>query len=809
MIQIAVYGKGGIGKSTISANLSAALASSKKTVLQIGCDPKHDSTRLLLEGEVIPTVLDYIRETPQEAQELNSLVFKGYMGVACVETGGPKPGVGCAGRGILSSFETLKRLNLKASSFDVVLYDVLGDVVCGGFAVPLRKEYADAVFLVTSGEYMALYAANNILRGIKNFEDTVPRVAGIIFNGRGGTFEEERVFTFSRAVGLPVLVSLARDEIFAEAEKVGKTLAEAFPTSVPAGIFRKLAEYIEILDKDRSRLFPANPLEDLELEALILKKQKTENVNLSHSFLLTLDKKSATEPETFNPEKNLNSENLQKRSVSTQNISYPNCSIQDDSIQDDSIQDDSIQDDSIQDDSIQNDSTQNDSTQKVIPSRPPLYGCAFSGAVSATFQVTDAATVLHGPRSCTHITADALVSSFLSGRDTSEISSLEKQPFCLLSTDLEEGDIIFGGLEKLEKKIEEALQGGWKTVFVVNTCPGGIIGDDVRIAVSRIQPRFPEARIIHVPVEGTFTGDFSTGLFEGYKKVAELVDPSVRPEKGLVNVIGEGNFSLKEEEKFLAIEKLLNELGCRVNCRFLKGANTHSLRDLKKAEINLLACDDPETRSLQEYLSKHFELEFFELPFPVGFKESSIWIKTLAKRLFLEKDLCPFLQEQKETYINEIRKYVPSLAGKRVLLVNYSENIGWVIDTIQDLGMKILKIGVPESCTGKKAPAFLQNEESSAEGDFPVEGDFPAKRDFLVEGDYTEEKRIKDTTVLKPDLVLSTYVPSVPEEGVHYDTIPFSPKVGFLSGLELAKRWSALLRLPVTEGWKADGGEEN
>ena len=242
--------------------------------MQIGCDPKHDSTRLLLGGAVIPTVLDYMHETPQETQHLEALVFEGYGGTACVEVGGPKPGIGCAGRGILSSFEALKRLGLRASSFDVVLYDVLGDVVCGGFAVPLRKEYADAVFLVTSGEYMALYAANNILRGIRNFENAAPRVAGIIFNRRGLFAEEERVFTFARAVGLPVLVSLPRDEVFSRAERAGKTLAEAFPFSTPASIFRELAKYIETLEKDRSLLHPANPLDDLELEALVLGRRE-------------------------------------------------------------------------------------------------------------------------------------------------------------------------------------------------------------------------------------------------------------------------------------------------------------------------------------------------------------------------------------------------------------------------------------------------------------------------------------------------------------------------------------------------------
>jgi len=755
MIQIALYGKGGIGKSTVSANLSAALSDLKKRVLQIGCDPKHDSTRLLLGGAVIPTVLDYMRETPQEMQQLEALVFEGYGGTACVEAGGPKPGIGCAGRGILSSFEVLKRLGLRASSFDVVLYDVLGDVVCGGFAVPLRKEYANAVFLVTSGEYMALYAANNILRGIRNFEDAAPRVAGIIFNRRGLFAEEERVFAFARAAGLPVLVSLPRDEVFSQAEKAGKTLVEAFPSSAPAGIFRELAVYVENLEKDRSLLHPANPLSDLELEALVLGRREPPCIKPFNTGPAS-EKRPFDEPGPLSRETRPSAEILSL---------IPE--------------------------------TKSTGTHEEVPSapsaanpKPLLYGCAFSGATTATFQVNDAATVLHGPRSCTHITADALACSFLRGGGINVPAGEAKQIPGLLPTDMEEEDVIFGGLEKLERKIEEALSAGWKTVFVVNTCPGGIIGDDIREAASRAEARFPEARVILVPVEGVLTGDFSTGLLEGYKRVADLIDPSVKPEKGLVNIIGERSFSLQEEEHFRTIERLLERLGYRVNCRFLKRADTLSIRSLKKAEINLLACDDPETQTLQAYLSERFGLEFFELPFPIGFRKSSLWVKALTARLLPGKDISPLLREQEEVYRAEIEKYAPYLSGKRVLLVSYTEDIGWILDTIRDLGMEIVKVGVPVSFFGRESPDLLSHEN------------------FPVERNYTDEKRARDVRTLMPDLVLSNYVPSVPEDGVHYDTIPLSPQVGFLSGLELAKRWSTLLRLPIVEGWKYDGGDE-
>lgn len=170
MAEIALYGKGGIGKSTISANISAALAQRGKRILQIGCDPKHDSTRLLLHGELIETVLSYMKRTPPDQYRLHDVVYEGVYGIHCVEAGGPEPGVGCAGRGILTTFEMLERLHIKDYCYDSIIYDVLGDVVCGGFAVPLRREYADRVYIITSGEFMSIYAANNILRGLKNYD---------------------------------------------------------------------------------------------------------------------------------------------------------------------------------------------------------------------------------------------------------------------------------------------------------------------------------------------------------------------------------------------------------------------------------------------------------------------------------------------------------------------------------------------------------------------------------------------------------------------------------------------------------------
>lgn len=265
-MEIAIYGKGGIGKSTVAANISAALGKQGKSVLQMGCDPKHDSTRLLLHGEDVMTVLQYMKETGPADVKLGDVVHPGAFGIACVEAGGPEPGVGCAGRGILSTFGLLEDLGLDRKAFDLVLYDVLGDVVCGGFAVPLRQEYADRVYIVTSGEFMAIYAANNILRGLSHYSGEGPRAGGILFNSRGLEEEDERVARFAEAVGLPVLVKIPRDEVFPQAENQGKCVVEAYPDSPVAKLFGELAEKIW----NQKVLFPARPLEDEELEEVVL-----------------------------------------------------------------------------------------------------------------------------------------------------------------------------------------------------------------------------------------------------------------------------------------------------------------------------------------------------------------------------------------------------------------------------------------------------------------------------------------------------------------------------------------------------------
>ncbi|SHI58647.1 Mo-nitrogenase iron protein subunit NifH [Dethiosulfatibacter aminovorans DSM 17477] len=266
MRQIAIYGKGGIGKSTTTQNLTAALAEMGNKIMIVGCDPKADSTRLILNGLAQRTVLDTLREEGDDI-DLDEILKEGFGGIKCVESGGPEPGVGCAGRGIITSINMLESLGAYEDDLDYVFYDVLGDVVCGGFAMPIREGKAEEIYIVASGEMMAMYAANNISKGILKFADTGgTRLGGIICNSRKVDNEFEMLKAFAEELGTQLIHFVPRDNVVQRAEINKKSVIDFDPKDPQADEYRTLAKAIQ----DNEMFVIPKPMTQDRLEEILM-----------------------------------------------------------------------------------------------------------------------------------------------------------------------------------------------------------------------------------------------------------------------------------------------------------------------------------------------------------------------------------------------------------------------------------------------------------------------------------------------------------------------------------------------------------
>lgn len=712
MFQIAFYGKGGIGKSTISANVSVSLSEMGFKVMQIGCDPKHDSTRLLLGGRNQRTVLEYVRDVRIADRRLDDLVERGTSGVLCTEAGGPEPGIGCAGRGILTTFDTLRKLGADDLDVDYRIYDVLGDVVCGGFAVPLRSEHADAVVLVTSGEFMAMYAANNIMKGLMNFDSGKPRLLGIVLNSRGVKDEERSVRAFAEATGTKVLAVIPRDGLFADAESKGHTVRELYPDSTISRSMESIADAVVSAASDGSGLTYPAPLDDDQLSDLaagrdILPRGDSPSVRISN---------------------------------------HPGCC----------------------------------GRRRSIRDSRTMNSCAAYGAVSAFSRINDVAVVIHGPRSCMYLmdTTRAKAVLDLYQRGLYQI----KPSHNTRCTMMDDTASIFGGTGNLERTLDSVSEEGFSDIAVITTCMPGIIGDDCAGVIERVGSRHHDIRYHLIQSDGDIEGEYNDGFDMAVESILGMVDMSVEPDPGYVNIVGSSFFDLSNKKQSRAVEHTLSAFGLKVNCRFLDECDSESIRMLRRGSVDIPVSDTANSRNMVRTVSAYLGREPFAYPVPFGKHEHSTWLDALGE-LTGRRDVA---EREKRSVSERYGRFMDVHRGRfkdrKVMIVcGMTHNVDWIIDILDDLGADLVRVG------------FITSRRKRPEA--------PVSRyaDRIIPG-YTEDMFDRDLSELRPDLLIGD-LPRFSHDRYRFARIVKSG-FGVDASISFATYLENMMRLPNREGWK-------
>ena len=710
MYQLALYGKGGIGKSTMAANISVALAKKGHKVMQVGCDPKHDSTRLLLGGVAQPTVLDYVRNTPIGKRRLEDLIVEGTEGVLCTEAGGPEPGIGCAGRGILTTFDTLKKLGADDLNVDVKVYDVLGDVVCGGFAVPLRGEYANGIILVTSGEFMAMYAANNIMKGLGNFDTGSPRLIGIILNSRGVEGEEELVQRFARATGTEVIAVMPRDRLFAEAEGQGHTVRELFPDSKISESIDAVAQRIIDVSEGKVECVYPRPLNDDQLADLAAGR----------------DIRTGEPPiQTRNP---CDACSNCKRSIKDSRI---------------------------------------------------MMSCAAYGALAAYSKMTDFGVVLHGPESCLYFMDTSRAKAIT---DLYEKNLFQNRPQRnIRCTMMDDAVSIFGGVKYLEKSLKDMIEDGYTRIAVVTTCMPGIIGDDCISVIDRMMKQNPGIDIQYVPTDGDIVGEYTDGFMMAASNIIHMIDTSVQPEEGYVNLIATSFFDLHSRKHTEELDEMFARFDLKVNCRLLDETTSDKVIDFCRASYDMILNDSANNRELCEMVCQRTGRELFPIPIPVGLYDYEEWLQRIGDLTGKQDRAREEIERAEAEYDRFIEQHKTRFKGKKIMILNkLSSNVDWLIDLLLDLEADLVKVACQVSPRKKKTGVVSRHID-------------------MITQDYDSEQMKEDIEKDRPDLIISDI--ARPNDGIRFARVG---KVGLGLGpsLDYMEYLENIMRLPNDEGWK-------
>lgn len=713
LVRIAIYGKGGIGKSTMSANITASLTDMGLKVLQIGCDPKHDSTRLLLDGREPMTILDYMRTTPVAERRLSDVIHEGYGGCLCAEAGGPEPGVGCAGRGIISSFDLLRDLGIDGVEKDVVLYDVLGDVVCGGFAVPIRNEYAEAIYIVSSGEFMSIYAANNILKGVSNYNPD--RIGGIIFNSRGGSEEKERIERFSEAVGIPIVAEFDRSPLFSESEQAGRPLVDMFRGTETACAFNTICE--NILHGRRCR---AKPLSESDLERCVLGREVVERDPRAEVGRAVADADAK-------PVRRYSSRNVVCDEI--------------------------------------------------------YHGCAFSGAQSVCASVRGLATVLHSPRSCAQFSFQMVSSSARRAHCHGTLPIAGYLDPTVVCTDMAERDMVFGGTGSLEKRIEDVISSGCRDVAVITSCPSGIIGDDVRTAVARVESAHPDARIALIEEDGVINGDFMQGCIDsGIELSRRFSRGCVKTDS--VDLVGTKTISTTCVETIERVTSLLESIGVSVNCLYPGCSDIGEIERIGSARYALRLNPDRFADQLCQQLQDDFDVQPIGNVVRPGMRGLRAWLGEVAERFGRIREfdaLMSSVEREYESYMETVPKI---LSGMRYGVVSFSKDIDWLLEGAESLGMVLSK-------------AVIVNR-SDYSNDLGLADTYD---NVMIVDASRLEAESADVISSEPDIVFTT---SMMRADVKQMAIPMVPNDDPFFAVDYFTRAARLMMSPDEPGWRRD-----
>lgn len=587
--------------------------------------------------------------------------------------------------------------------------------------MPLRREYADAVYLVTSGEFMSLYAANNILRGVRNFDREVPRVAGLILNCRGMEGEEDIVRRFADAVSLPVITSIPRSKLFADAEASGHTLLELFPDSGPAKDILRLAKDVVRKSDGRESLRKAMPLDDDQMCQLAAGKAITP----SHGGM---------------PPANV----------------VRGC-------------------------------WKGGTEGRITTADRVIHSCAANGAVYGFTRVTDAVTIVHGPRSCAHIMTAAYEHNSL--RHWRNSPGKERIPISrrLYCTDVDDTVSVFGGTGPLERLIRERVLEGNRHIFVVTTCVSGIIGDNTSELARDLEREYPGVSIKVVEADGNISGEWDQGFLASIEAMTELVDRDVEAQEDTVNILAERHFfkrMVTRDERQL--QEMFDHFGLRINCRFMSESDLGSIKGLKKGKLNFMAVNDPTTRDVAEILHSRLGIEIFPIALPVGMGEFREWATALGMELGEESLAEELVHRTEREYSEAMERLIPSLSGRRAIVINkFSNNIDWLLELLMDMEVEIVKVGVGP----------VHHWRSSDPDSRFVNLEF--------QSNYQMGDLVKDVQDLSPDLVLGDGMMTT-EADTRYDQY-IRPEVGTRSTIEYARRIADLIKLPKDEGWRAVG----